>query len=228
MKCSIQIMSLCLSFLVWTSLSSCKSKFEMPRFSGVDRKLAISLIQMFNETREAESSFFKAFETSQQMFKEINHELNYEIKEKSSSQDSLDHKIDTNNVDVRNKKVFPRFVQLSSTGPVEEETIWRALYDTQLRRSPPTANVHVYSQENVNQEYELAKEEAYETAILRMKEEFNRNLTYLKKELERYKNIQQTLKEVTDLEEEIKKLKIKRVCLHKIHNKADSTKVECS
>lgn len=219
---------MCLSFLAWIPLYSCKSKFEMPRFSGADKKLAISLIQMFNETRKAESGFFDAFETSQQMFKEINHELNYEVKEKNSSQDSQDHKIYTKKADAGSKKQFPRFVQLRSTGPVEEETIWRALYDTQLRRSPPTANVHVYSQENVNQEYERAKEEAYEATILRMKEEFNRNLTYLKEELNRHKHIQQTLKEVTDLEEEIKKMKIKRVCLHKIQNKADSTKVECS
>lgn len=226
MKFSVKVLSLCLSFLALGSFSTCKSNLEIPNFSGSDRKLAINLIQIFNETRQAEHGFFVAFESSQQMFKEVNHELKYEIKEKDPPSDSI-NKLNNNKVNTASK-FFPRFVQLSSTGPVEEETIWRALYDTQLRRSPPTANVHVFSKENINQEYEQAKVDAYETTVLRMKEEFERNLKYLREELRRHKNIQDTLKEVTAIEEEIKKMKKKKTCLHKVMSKADSTKVECS
>lgn len=124
---------------------------------------------------------------------------------------------------------IPRFIQLKAKGPVEEETIWRAIYDTQLRRSPPTANVFVFSEENIEKEFDLAKMDAYASELSKMKDQFEKNLNYMSKELSRQKQIKETLKTVLILEEEIQNMKQKKKIIRggPIRKGNDATKTEC-
>lgn len=150
----------------------------------------------------------------------------------SSSSTDSDSESDASSVSspsISSPASVPRFIQTKAKGPVEEETIWRAIYATQLRRSPPTANVNVYSEENVEKEFQQAKLDAYTSEITRMKNQFEKNLNYMSKELERQKNIKDTLKEVLLLEEEIKNLQ-KNKKINKggpIMRGANATKVIC-
>ncbi|GAB64574.1 hypothetical protein PCYB_021430 [Plasmodium cynomolgi strain B] len=137
--------SACLSLLTRTYAVA----YDLANLGSAEKRVALNLLQVFEEARSAERGFYERLDNSQKIFDEV-----------------------------------------KSKGPVEEETIWRALYDTQLRRSPPNEQVHVYSLENVEKEFEKAQEEAFISQALMLKNQFEFNLNHMREEVPRGRKLQ--------------------------------------
>lgn len=223
--------NVCISiFLIVLNLSNniyyCLEKYNLENLSWSDQKLAINLLQIYGKVKEAEDSFFKKYQESEKIFSEIKNNTN-ELNNKNNGSSAsisnetidLDNSKTVSDISVNEHTPYPSdddttsttptnatsFVQLQAKGPVEEETIWRALYDTQLRRSPPSEEVNVFSTENVQKEYEEAKLDAYISQIKFMQTNFERQLRSLKEELPRKNRIRYILNEVDSMNGKIKK-----------------------
>ncbi|CRH03045.1 conserved Plasmodium protein, unknown function [Plasmodium relictum] len=201
-NCNLFLLSIFFFFFVFISFSSSEEIFDMGNLPISEKRLAYNLIQIYKETIIAQNNFYVNFENTQKMFNELKKENN-------------------------NNNSSSSFLQVKSKGPVEEETIWRALYDTQLRRSPPTEEVHVYSTENVEKEYEQAKLDAFKSQINIMKKNFEKNLQYMNEELARQKNIKVLLNQTTLLEEQINKIPKNNSYKNGPIKKTYSTKIQC-
>ncbi|CRG93354.1 conserved Plasmodium protein, unknown function [Plasmodium gallinaceum] len=203
-KYNLFLLNIFFFFFVFILFSSSEKMLDIGSLPISEKRLAFNLIQIYNETKDAQNNFYVNFQNTQKMFNEIKKENN-------------------NN----NNSSLPSFLQIKSKGPVEEETIWRALYDTQLRRSPPTEEVHVYSTEDIEKEYEQAKLDAFKSQIDIMKNQFEKNLQYMSKELSRQKNIKDVLNQIPLLEEEINKVQKKKPYKNGPIKKIYSTKIQC-
>ncbi|SBT30618.1 conserved Plasmodium protein, unknown function [Plasmodium ovale wallikeri] len=179
-----------------------------------EKRLALNLIQVYRDVRDAEDNFFEKFENSKKILNEIKWE-NKNVKgndDNASDSSAIPSSVSNPSAfsspllrHTTNKPISPSFVQIKSRGPVEEETIWRALYDTQLRRSPPTEQVHVFSTENVEREYEQARLHAFTSQIEMMRETFEKKLKYMGEEIPRRRRLTEVINRATLLGEQIEK-----------------------
>ncbi|KJP85349.1 hypothetical protein AK88_05010 [Plasmodium fragile] len=164
--------------------------YDLANLGSAEKRLALNLLQVFEEARSAERGFYERLDNSQKIFEEV-----------GAGRASIGHVGDHVGGGV---EVPPSsFVQVKSKGPVEEETIWRALYDTQLRRSPPNEQVHVYSLEDVKKEFEQAQVEAFVSQIVLLKDQFEMNLNHMKEELPRAKKLHEAISEAVALEDRV-------------------------
>lgn len=191
---------------------SCDKMYDIKHLSQTEQKLAFNLIQIYENTKNAEEEFYKKFENWKQIFSEVQPKSNKENdgnkkEDLFNSNNILDSKSENKQKYINESKVSSSsFVQIKSKGPVEEETIWRALYDTQLKRSPPTESINVFSLENIENEYEEAKLSAFVSQIDIMRNNFEKNLHYMNEELPRKKRIMDIIKTANLLETDLSKL----------------------
>lgn len=131
---SLLIISCALFFLFKRS----EGIFQTKGLEGTEKRLAVNLMKIYEETKDVESIFYENVDRVHNMFEEIkkkdnmnNNDDNNNVKKYKYDEED----IDTEKASPLNPYLAPSFVEMQSKGPVEDETIWRALYDTQLRRS---------------------------------------------------------------------------------------------
>ncbi|CAA9986303.1 conserved Plasmodium protein, unknown function [Plasmodium knowlesi strain H] len=179
--------------------------YDLANLGSGEKRLALNLLKVFEEARGAERGFYERLDNTQKIFDEVG------ARRASIGGDRIsgDH-VDSDSTALGDEAPPPlerppsSFVQVKSKGPVEEETIWRALYDTQLRRSPPNEQVHVYSLENVQKEFAQAKADAFLSQIAILKKEFELSLCYMREELMRGKKVREVVSEAVDLEDRVR------------------------
>ncbi|VWU49116.1 conserved protein, unknown function [Hepatocystis sp. ex Piliocolobus tephrosceles] len=234
-KCNLCISIFFVVLNISSSMYFCHEKYNLENLTASDQDLALSLLQIYTEVKNAEEKFYKKHKESEKIFSEIKsnnkNELN-ELNELNNLNDTTNLKetvgikskniIDssvnghipsanttntdsTTNITGTTPTTATSFVQLQLKGPVEEETIWRAMYDTQLRRSPPTEEVNIFSTENVKKEYEEAKMDAFVSQIKFMQINFEKQLHSMNEELPRKNRIRNILNEAISLERTINK-----------------------
>ncbi|CAD2096188.1 conserved Plasmodium protein, unknown function [Plasmodium vinckei] len=208
--------------------------YDIKHLSQTEQILALNLIQIYESTKSAEEEFYKKFENWKQIFSEVqpkdNKKNDGNKKENIFNTNTILDSISENRQNDINKSQVPQpsFVQIKSKGPVEEETIWRALYDTQLKRSPATESIHVFSLENIENEYEEAKLSAFVSQIDMMRNNFEKNLHYMNEELPRKKRLTDIIKTANLLETDLSKLYKKNTYKYVVPKKIyEGTKVSC-
>ncbi|EUD64730.1 hypothetical protein C922_04874 [Plasmodium inui San Antonio 1] len=207
--------SACLSLLTGTDAVA----YDLSNLGSAEKRLALNLLQVFEETRSAERGFYERLDNSQKIFDEV-----------GAGRAPKGGGIGGGGIGSGVVRGTPpsSFVQVKSKGPVEEETIWRALYDTQLRRSPPNEQVHVYSLENVSKEFEQAQAEAFVSQIVTLKNQFELNLNRMREELPRVKKVHEAINEAIALEERVGQVGLARGSSKNAALRGDSgTKVLC-
>ncbi|ANQ05951.1 Uncharacterized protein PCOAH_00003670 [Plasmodium coatneyi] len=179
--------------------------YDLANLGLAEKRLALNLLQVFEEARSAERGFYERLDNTQKIFDEVG-------AGRTTMNGGNGGDVSSDNASVGGKGPPPlgrlpssSFVQVKSKGPVEEETIWRALYDTQLRRSPPNEQVHVYSLENIQKEFEQAQAEAFISQIAMLKNQFELNLSHMKEELPRVKRLHEAVSEELALEDRVGK-----------------------
>ncbi|KYO03431.1 hypothetical protein PRSY57_0107800 [Plasmodium reichenowi] len=223
---SVLIISCALFFLIKPS----EEIFQTNGLDGTEKRLAVHLINIYEETKDVESIFYENVDRVHNMFEEIKKKNNMNNNDDNSNvrKNKYDEEnIDTEKASPLNPYLAASFVEMQSKGPVEEETIWRALYDTQLRRSPPTEEVHVFSSEDIKKEYNEAKMDSFISQIDMMKSEFDKNLNYMNAEMFRQKNKKKVLHDASLFDQHIKKMNNKRICKNGPLKKEYSTQILC-
>ncbi|SCL96396.1 conserved Plasmodium protein, unknown function [Plasmodium chabaudi chabaudi] len=227
------IFSILFVFVAFLNIS-CDKMYDIKHLSQTEQKLALNLIQIYESTKSAEEEFYKKFENWKQIYSEIQPKDNKENDENKkenifNTNTILDSKSEKKQNDINKSQMLqPSFVQIKSKGPVEEETIWRALYDTQLKRSPATESIHVFSLENIKNEYEEAKLSAFVSQIDMMRNNFEKNLHYMNEELPRKKRLMDIIKTANSLEADLSKLYKKNTHKYVVPKKVyEGTKVSC-
>ncbi|KEG00712.1 conserved Plasmodium protein, unknown function [Plasmodium vinckei vinckei] len=208
--------------------------YDIKDLSQTEQKLALNLIQIYESTKSAEEEFYKKFENWKQIYSEVQPKNSKKNdgnkKENIFNTNTVLKSVSENKQNDINKSQVPQpsFVQIKSKGPVEEETIWRALYDTQLKRSPATESIHVFSKENIENEYEEAKLSAFVSQIDMMRNNFEKNLHYMNEELPRKKRLMDIIKTANLLETDLSKLYKKNTDKYVVPKKIyEGTKVSC-
>ncbi|VUZ93283.1 conserved Plasmodium protein, unknown function [Plasmodium vivax] len=182
--------SACLSLLTRTRAVA----YDLATLGSAEKRLALNLLQVFEEARGAERGFYERLDNSQRIFAQVGGSANGG--DGGDSSGGSDRRAAGGDAPAS-------FLQVKSKGPVEEETIWRALYDTQLRRSPPNEQVHVYSLENVGKEFEHAQMEALVSQAVILKNQFEANLSYMQEELSRGRKVREAVSEALALEDRV-------------------------
>ncbi|SOV10253.1 conserved Plasmodium protein, unknown function [Plasmodium sp. gorilla clade G2] len=241
---------LIMSFVLFFSISPSEELFQTKGFDRTEKNLAVNLMKIYEDTKVEETNFYKNFDRVHNMFEEIkkknNINNNYDeehIKKEIAS--DLNPSLSESFMEPRFMEprfmeprfmeprfMEPRFmdssfIEMQSKGPVEEETIWRALYDTQLRRSPPIEEVHVFASEDVKKEYEEAKMDSFISQIDMIKSEFDKNLNYMNTEMLRQENEKNLLECACLFYHYLKQMNNKRSCKNEPLRKAYSTKILC-
>ncbi|SBS81608.1 conserved Plasmodium protein, unknown function [Plasmodium malariae] len=194
-----------ISIFVFSFISSSEQVYDIGRLPISEKRIALNLIQVYEETKDAQMKFYEKFDNTQQLFNEIKAEKSSTSREDDQARGFIKTPLQdaTSNTTNPSTSTSSSFVQIMSKGPVEEETIWRALYDTQLRRSPPTEEVHVFSTEDVEKEYGKARFDAFISQIYMMKNQFEKDLLYMNEELPRQKKIKDVINKAALLEQHI-------------------------
>ncbi|SOV73629.1 conserved Plasmodium protein, unknown function [Plasmodium sp. gorilla clade G3] len=220
---SLLIISCILFFIIKPS----EEIFQTHGLEGTEKRLAVNLIKVYEEIKDVESIFYENVDRVHNMFEEMKKKNNINNNDKVRKYKYDEENIETEIASPLNPSLVPSFIEMQSKGPVEEETIWRALYDTQLRRSPPTEEVHIFSSEDVRKEYKEAKMDSIISQIDMMKSEFDKNLNYMNAEMFRKKNKKKVLHDASLFYQHIKKMNNKRTCKNGPLKKEYSTKILC-
>ncbi|EDL43806.1 hypothetical protein PVX_081290 [Plasmodium vivax] len=189
--------SACLSLLARTRAVA----YDLATLGSAEKRLALNLLQVFEEARGAERGFYERLDNSQRIFAQVGGCANGG--DGGDSSGGSDRRGGGSDRRAAGGDAPASFLQVKSKGPVEEETIWRALYDTQLRRSPPNEQVHVYSLENVGKEFEHAQMEALVSQAVILKNQFEANLSYMQEELSRGRKVREAVSEALALEDRV-------------------------
>ncbi|SPJ08190.1 conserved Plasmodium protein, unknown function [Plasmodium sp. DRC-Itaito] len=229
-KLRFPLISLIMSCVLFFIIKPSEEIFQTKGLEGTEKKLAVNLIKIYEKTKDLEYIFHENIDRVHNMFNEIRKKSN--INNNDDNDNISKYKYDEENIETEiesplNPSLAPSFIEMQSKGPVEEETIWRALYDTQLRRSPPTEEVHVFSSEDVRKEYKEAKMDSFISQIDMMKSEFDKNLNYMNAEMFRQKNKKKVLHDAYLFGQNIKKMNNKRTCKNGPLKKEYSTQILC-
>ncbi|KYO03743.1 hypothetical protein PGSY75_0110000 [Plasmodium gaboni] len=221
---------LIISCVLFFSISPSEELFQMKGLDRTEKNLAVNLMKIYEDTKVEETNFYKNFDRVHNMFEEIkkkkNINNNYDEKHiKKEIASDLNPSLSESFMESR--FMDSSFIEMQSKGPVEEETIWRALYDTQLRRSPPIEEIHVFSSEDVKKEYEEAKMDSFISQIDMIKSEFDKNLNYMNTEMLRQENKKNIMECACLFYHYLKQMNNKRTYKNEPLRKAYSTKILC-